>query len=41
MGRLAVQALEGARKAITNTNAPIVATNWYVANPYNHNPYSF
>ena len=31
MGRLAVQALEGARKVITNTNAPIVATNWYVA----------
>ena len=29
MGRLAVQVLEGARKAITNTNA--LATNWCVA----------
>ena len=31
MGRLAVQALEGARKVITNTNVPFLATNWYVA----------
>ena len=32
MGRLTVQVLEGARKAITNTNASSLATNWYVAN---------
>ena len=31
MGRLTVQVLEGARKAITNTNASSLATNWYVA----------
>ena len=31
MGPFAVEALEGARKVITNTNAPFLANNWYVA----------
>ena len=31
MGPYAVQALEGARKVITNTSAPFLANNWYVA----------
>ena len=31
MARLAVQVLEGARKVVTYTNAPFLATNWYVA----------
>jgi len=31
MGRLTVQVLEGARKAITNTNASSLATNWWIS----------
>jgi len=31
MGPFAVQALEGARKVITNTNAPFLANNWWIS----------
>ena len=31
MGRVAVQVLEVARKVVTYSNAPVLATNWYVA----------